>query len=459
MKYIPTIGLELHCEMNTKSKVFSSARNEYNEIPNSNIAPLDLAFPGTLPVLNKNALRKAFRMSLALNCTQPDVLVFDRKNYYYPDLPKGYQITQMEKPVGINGFLDVDVDGELKRILIHDIHLEEDTASMDHYDDFSLIDYNRSGVPLVEIVTEPCMHSAKEAVSYLETLRNTFKYCDISQADTKMGQIRCDVNISLMEENKDGNRALKKRSAPCCTICSPAPFELVVLAGDDELLEYREKRPSSEEMPEMDGYTFDRFVVGPSNKFAHAAAIAVARKPRQGSITPFSFTATPASARRTCCSPSASAIHAKNPKAKIVYVKGDDFTNDLVHAIQRRRRRGVCAPNTAARDLLLMDDIQFIAGKQQHAGGVLPHVQHASMKRGKQIVVTVRPAADGDEHAGRPSAHPARRAALMADVQPPDLETRTAIIAQQGRAVRHRCLPDEVVTYIGENSHLKHPPA
>ncbi len=204
MKYIPTIGLELHCEMNTKSKVFSSARNEYNEIPNSNIAPLDLAFPGTLPVLNKNALRKAFRMSLALNCTQPDVLVFDRKNYYYPDLPKGYQITQMEKPVGINGFLDVDVDGELKRILIHDIHLEEDTASMDHYDDFSLIDYNRSGVPLVEIVTEPCMHSAKEAVSYLETLRNTFKYCDISQADTKMGQIRCDVNISLMEENKDG---------------------------------------------------------------------------------------------------------------------------------------------------------------------------------------------------------------------------------------------------------------
>ena len=200
MKYIPTIGLELHCEMNTKSKVFSSALNEYSEIPNQNIAPLDMAFPGTLPVLNKEALRKAFRMSLALNCSQPDTLVFDRKNYYYPDLPKGYQITQMKKPVGINGYLEVYVNGKSEKVLIHDIHLEEDTASMDHYDDFTLIDYNRSGVPLVEIVTEPCIHSAQTAVSYLETLRNTFKYCDISDADTKMGQIRCDVNISLQEE-------------------------------------------------------------------------------------------------------------------------------------------------------------------------------------------------------------------------------------------------------------------
>ena len=197
MEYIPTIGLELHCEMNTKSKVFSSGCNDYSEIPNSHIAPLDMAFPGTLPVLNKEALRKAFRMSLALHCQTPDELVFDRKNYYYPDLPKGYQITQAQKPVGINGYLDIDVNGEEKRILIHDIHLEEDTASQDHYDDYSLLDYNRSGSPLVEIVTEPCLHSEEEVISYLETLRNTFKYCDISEADTKKGQIRCDVNVSV----------------------------------------------------------------------------------------------------------------------------------------------------------------------------------------------------------------------------------------------------------------------
>ena len=203
MKYIPTIGLELHCALNTQSKVFSSAINSYNEIPNANIAVLDMAFPGTLPVLNKEAVRKALRMSLALNCEVPEVLTFDRKNYYYPDLPKGYQITQSNKPIGINGYLDTLVDGKKERIYILDIHLEEDTASMDHYDDYSLIDYNRAGSPLVEIVTKPCIHSAESAVSYLETLRNTLKYCDISDADTKMGQIRCDVNVSLAEEGTD----------------------------------------------------------------------------------------------------------------------------------------------------------------------------------------------------------------------------------------------------------------
>ncbi len=206
MEYIPTIGLELHCEMNTSSKVFSAGKNEYNEIPNVNIAPLDMAFPGTLPVLNKEALRKAFRMSLALNCQTPDILLFDRKNYYYPDLPKGYQITQMKKPVGINGYLDIDVEGKEERVLIHDIHLEEDTASQDHYDDYSVLDYNRSGVPLVEIVTEPCLHSSASVISYLETLRNTFKYCDISDADTKLGQIRCDVNISVSTDEKLGTK-------------------------------------------------------------------------------------------------------------------------------------------------------------------------------------------------------------------------------------------------------------
>lgn len=204
MKYIPTIGLELHCELKSNSKVFSDAKNNYNETANVNVRALDMAFPGTLPVLNKEAMRKALKMSMCLNCVQPDEIMFDRKNYYYPDLPKGYQITQVTKPVGINGRFPIFVDEEEKEVLIHDIHLEEDTASLDHYDHFSLLDYNRSGVPLVEIVTEPCLHSGKEAVAFLEGLRNVYQYCDISEADTKKGQIRCDVNISLMEEGKSG---------------------------------------------------------------------------------------------------------------------------------------------------------------------------------------------------------------------------------------------------------------
>ena len=199
--YIPTIGLEMHCEIKTKSKNFSSAKNEYNDIPNSNIQPLDMAFPGTLPVVNKDAVRKSIMMALCLNCEIPDELIFERKNYYYPDLPKGYQITQQNhKPIGTNGKLNVEVNSESTDILINNIHLEEDTASLDHYNDCSLIDYNRSGVPLLECVTEPCIHSADVAVAFLETMRNIYQYTDISEADTKMGQVRCDVNVSLSKE-------------------------------------------------------------------------------------------------------------------------------------------------------------------------------------------------------------------------------------------------------------------
>lgn len=200
-KQIAVIGLEMHCELKSNSKVFSSAKNSYSEIPNSNIAPVDMAFPGTLPVVNKKCVYDALKMSMALNCTQPEYMYFDRKNYYYPDLPKGYQITQMEAPVGINGSIQIEVDDKLIPVYIHDIHLEEDAASLDHYFDTSTIDYNRAGVPLLELVTEPCLHSAKEAVCFLEHMRDVYKYCDVSEADTKKGQIRCDVNISIMDED------------------------------------------------------------------------------------------------------------------------------------------------------------------------------------------------------------------------------------------------------------------
>ncbi len=200
-KQIPVIGLEMHCELKSNSKVFSRAKNAYSEIPNVNISAVDMAFPGTLPVVNKKCVADALKVSLILNCEVPEYLVFDRKNYYYPDLPKGYQITQMAKPVGINGHIDIEVNDKLIPVLIHDVHLEEDTASLDHYFDTTTIDYNRCGVPLLELVTEPCFHSADEAVAFIEHMRNIYRYCDISDADTKKGEIRCDVNVSIMDED------------------------------------------------------------------------------------------------------------------------------------------------------------------------------------------------------------------------------------------------------------------
>lgn len=198
--YKTVIGLEVHCELKSNSKNFSTARNSYSTIPNSNVSVVDLGMPGILPVVNKEAVKNSIKMALAMNCEIPEYLTFERKNYFYPDLPKGYQITQFKHPIGTNGYVMINVNGEEKKILIHDTHLEEDTASLDHYPAYSLIDYNRCGVPLLETVTEPCMNSADEAVAFLEGLRSIFLYCDTSYARSDRGQIRCDVNVSLMKE-------------------------------------------------------------------------------------------------------------------------------------------------------------------------------------------------------------------------------------------------------------------
>jgi len=198
--YKVVIGLEVHCEVLTNSKNFSSAKNTYSTIPNVNVAPVDLGLPGILPVVNKEAVRKALKTAMALNCTNPDEVLFDRKNYYYPDLPKGYQITQVTKPMGKNGYLTIRMPEYEKKILIHQLHLEEDTASLEHYSNYSLIDYNRSGIPLMEIVTEPCISSSDEAVKFLEDLRSLFIYCGVSEAKSDKGQMRCDVNVSLMKD-------------------------------------------------------------------------------------------------------------------------------------------------------------------------------------------------------------------------------------------------------------------
>lgn len=163
----PTIGLEIHCELNTKSKMFSGSNNSYTTAPNTNISEMDLALPGTLPRPNVEGIRKAIKLALALNCEIPNEVLFDRKNYYYPDLPKGYQLTQMTKPFGKNGSLDIEINNEIKHCYIHQIHLEEDSASMTHENTYSLIDYNRAGVPLIEIVTEPVFTNIDETIEFL----------------------------------------------------------------------------------------------------------------------------------------------------------------------------------------------------------------------------------------------------------------------------------------------------
>lgn len=195
------IGLEMHAEMKSTTKVFSPSSNVYNKMANVNINEIDLAFPGFMPSLNEECVKKAVEMALILKCDVAKYMIFDRKNYYYPDLPKGYQITQNTRPVGINGNLEVSLNGSKFNVEILDIHLEEDAAALDHLPTFSLIDYNRAGVPLLETVTAPCMHSADEAIAFLETMCRIYKYTDISEADTKKGQIRCDVNVNLMDDN------------------------------------------------------------------------------------------------------------------------------------------------------------------------------------------------------------------------------------------------------------------
>ena len=208
--YKVTIGLEVHCEVKTNSKNFSSAKNIYSEYPNENVDTVDIGLPGILPVANKEAFRKSLKMALALNCETPDIVMFDRKNYYYPDLPKGYQITQETKPVGKNGYVMINVDGKDIKIGIDNIHLEEDTASMQHFSNYSLIDYNRAGVPLLETVTTPSIHSVEEALTFLETLKGIFLYTDVSDARTDRGQFRVDVNISLSKDDTLGTRTEMK---------------------------------------------------------------------------------------------------------------------------------------------------------------------------------------------------------------------------------------------------------
>lgn len=191
------IGIEVHCELKTKSKMFSPAPVSFGSSPNTQTHVIDLAMPGTLPSVNQKAVEMAVRVCHVLHMDIDDLLRFDRKNYYYADLPKGFQITQYSHPIGKNGYLDIEVDDAFLKIDIERLHLEEDTAKMTHFDNCSLIDYNRAGIPLIEIVTKPQLHNSQEACTYLESLRMILIYTGVSDAIMAEGSMRCDINISL----------------------------------------------------------------------------------------------------------------------------------------------------------------------------------------------------------------------------------------------------------------------
>ena len=194
MDYEVVIGLEVHVQLNTESKVFCSCPTSFESPPNTNICPVCCGYPGVLPVFNKKALELALRVALALNGKINKRIYFERKNYFYPDLPKNYQISQYKLPLGVDGFLELSSG---KRIGILRVHMEEDAGKLVHKENYSLVDFNRTGIPLLEIVTKPDINSPQEAFEYLNYLKLTIQYIDASSCDMEKGYLRCDANISV----------------------------------------------------------------------------------------------------------------------------------------------------------------------------------------------------------------------------------------------------------------------
>lgn len=197
MNFETVIGLEVHVELKTDSKIFSSSPNHFGAEPNTNTTVIDLGYPGVLPVLNKKAVEYAMKAAMALNCEVATETKFDRKNYFYPDNPKAYQISQFDKPIGENGWIEIEVNGEKKKIGITRLHLEEDAGKLNHENGYSLVDYNRQGTPLIEIVSEPDIRTPDEAYAYLEKLKSIIQYTGVSDCKMEEGSLRCDANISI----------------------------------------------------------------------------------------------------------------------------------------------------------------------------------------------------------------------------------------------------------------------
>jgi aspartyl-tRNA(Asn)/glutamyl-tRNA(Gln) amidotransferase subunit B len=198
----PVIGLEIHVQLKTKSKIFSPAPNHFGNEPNTNIGVVDTGQPGSLPVLNKEAVRKAVQFGLAVRATIPLFSKFDRKSYFYPDSPRNFQITQFDQPIVVGGSVIAEVGGISKHFAIHHAHLEDDAGMLKHFSSFAGVDYNRAGVPLIEIVSEPCMHSPKEAIAYAMAVKAIMQYLDASDCNMEEGSLRVDCNISVRPKNE-----------------------------------------------------------------------------------------------------------------------------------------------------------------------------------------------------------------------------------------------------------------
>lgn len=206
MDYKITVGVEVHCELKTKNKIFSPSISCYGSIANTNTNVIDLGYPGVLPQLNKEVIEYAIRACHVLNLNITRDMHFDRKNYFYADNPKNFQITQKETPIGTNGYVEIEVNGQNKKIEIEEMHIEEDTCKSVHGDKSSLLDFNRAGVPLIEIVTKPCINSSEEAVKYLEKLKELLLYANVSDCKIEEGSMRCEPNVSISKTDKLGTK-------------------------------------------------------------------------------------------------------------------------------------------------------------------------------------------------------------------------------------------------------------
>lgn len=252
MNFEAVIGLEIHVQMKTKSKMFSSGPASFSHAPNVNVAPFDMAFPGTMPVVNKKAVINAIRVANALHMTIDHTLYFDRKNYFYSDLPKGFQITQQERPIGREGYVFVDTPLGKKKIGIERIHLEEDSCKQEHFEDYTLMDYNRAGTPLVEIVSNPEMANGNEARQYAEAIRNIVLYSGTSDGKMEEGSLRVDTNVSIrpIGSNEFGTRVEVKNLNSFKSVELAIDYEIkrqtqIILSGQEVMKETRRFDESS----------------------------------------------------------------------------------------------------------------------------------------------------------------------------------------------------------------------
>lgn len=247
MNFETVIGLEVHVELKTNSKIFSSSLNAFGSEPNTNVNPKDLGYPGTLPVLNEEVVNFAMKAAMALNCEVATDTKFDRKNYFYPDNPAAYQISQYDQPIGEHGWIEIEVHGKKKRIGITRLHMEEDAGKLTHGDSgHSLVDFNRQGTPLIEIVSEPDMRSPEEAYAYLEKLKTIIQYTGVSDCKMEEGSLRCDANVSLrpIGQEKFGTKSELKNLNSFAFVQKGLEYEekrqeKVLLSGEEVLQDTR----------------------------------------------------------------------------------------------------------------------------------------------------------------------------------------------------------------------------